>query len=235
MCEPMQILFHMRDPKEHAALRRMLETWCELACVSIPLSNWTPGGTGPCILLWDLDSGAPPVLPENCKLIVCSSCPRAAITSYSFHPAGFLRKPIRMRELTAALLRCRSLWWDFLDRIDIFSDRCKLYFPISSLIWAEGERRGCLIHGFQVSLLSRESLAALAQRLPQALFLRCHRSFLVNLCHIRCLDTEGLHMADGAVIPLSRANLRAAQRTYDRFCQWRDGGIPIPPQKEGML
>ena len=229
----MQIQIHMSSPQEHADLLQMLESWCELTCVSIPLSDWTAGARAePGILLWDLDAGPLPDVPEACRLILCSSCPNAAIPSYSLHPVGFLKKPIRMRELSAALLRCRDLWWDSLNRIEIFSDRCRLWFPISSLIWAEGERRGCLIHGFQVCLLSRESLAALAQQLPQALFLRCHRSFLVNLCHIRALDAEGLHMADGATIPLSRSNLRTARRTYDRFCQWRESGIPLFPQEE---
>ena len=232
----MQIQVHMSSSQERAVLLQMLNIWRGLLCVSVHLADWTPGeDTEPYILFWDLDSGALPSLSKSCKLILCSSCSHTAIPSYAVHPVGFLQKPIQMRELIAVLVRCRNFWWGSLNRIEIFSDRCRLHFPISSLIWAEGERRGCLLHGFQVSLLSRESLTALSQRLPPELFFRCHRSFLVNLCHIRSVDAEGIHMADGAAIPLSRAHLRIAQSTYNQFRQWRDGGILTSPQKEGAL
>lgn len=58
----------------------------------------------------------------------------------------------------------------------------------------------------------RITLAALEQRLDPALFLRCHRSWLVNRACLRSIEpTDGgealLHMADGATVPCSRRQL----------------------------
>ena len=100
-------------------------------------------------------------------------------------------------------------------------------------MWAEGARRGCLIHSTRECLLDREPLSALEQRLAPGLFLRCQRSFLVNLNHIRGLDSEGLLMSDGAQIPLSRANRKAVADAYQKFLQWRDGVSPTPLKKDG--
>ena len=105
--------------------------------------------------------------------------------------------------------------------------------PLCDLVWAEGARRGCLIHSTRECLLNREPLSALAQRLPQRLFLRCQRSFLVNLNHIRGLDSQGLLMSDGAQVPLSRTNRKAVADAYQQFLQWRDGLSPAPPAKDG--
>ena len=65
---------------------------------------------------------------------------------------------------------------------------------------------------------------ALEGRLPRGLFLRCQRSFLVNLRHVRRLDSEGLCMSDGAVVPLSRSSRSEVAEAYRQFCLLWDGG-----------
>lgn len=58
----------------------------------------------------------------------------------------------------------------------------------------------------------RTTLAALALRLDPSVFLRCHRSWLVNRHQLRSIEpADGgdavLHMADGARVPCSRRQL----------------------------
>ena len=78
-------------------------------------------------------------------------------------------------------------------------------------------------HAGSTPTSSRETLSTLEEHLPHRLFLRVQRSFLVNLFHVRSLDSEGVHMSDDAVIPLSRSSKRTFGETYRRFCRWKDG------------
>jgi len=58
----------------------------------------------------------------------------------------------------------------------------------------------------------RMTMAALEERLDPSVFLRCHRSWLINRRHLRSIEpADGgealLHMADGARVPCSRRQL----------------------------
>ncbi len=227
----MHFTVYMEDPAERAALFRMLEIWRDLTCSCVEFSSWDPeerpepGG----ILFWDLDGRLPPASIDGAyALFLCSSSSSAAIASYSLHPAGFLRKPIGMEKLWAALHRCIKLWWDSLERLEITSDRCRVRLPLCDLVWAESTRRGSLVHSTQGPIATRETLTALEERLPKELFLRCQRGFLANLRHVRRLDSGGLHMSDGAFVPLSRSSRGETAEAYRKFCllwdvRMRDG------------
>ena len=87
---------------------------------------------------------------------------------------------------------------------------------------------GSLVHSTQGPIATRETLTALEERLPKELFLRCQRGFLANLRHVRRLDSGGLHMSDGAVVPLSRSSRGETAEAYRKFCllwdvRMRDG------------
>lgn len=233
----MRFLIHMSTSEEAGSLARMLRLWTWSTCADMETELWSPGASGPAIVIWDLDAGLPPsgmVSSASTALLVCSSRPQAAIDSYSLHPDGFLQKPIQQKDLFAALRRCARLWWDSLERLEILSDRLRVRLPLCDLIWAEGARRGCLVHSSQECISNRESLSALEARLPGVLFFRCQRSFLVNLTHVQALDIQGLHMSDGAVIPLSRNSRGAAVQAYQRVRRLMEEG-PAPEEEEGNV
>lgn len=227
----MRFLIHMSTSEEAGSLARMLRLWTWSTCADMETELWSPGASGPAIVIWDLDAGLPPsgmVSSASTALLACSSRPQAAIDSYSLHPDGFLQKPIQQKDLFTALRRCARLWWDSLERLEITSDRCRVRLPLCDLVWAESTRRGSLVHSTQGPIATRETLTALEERLPKELFLRCQRGFLVNLRHVRRLDSGGLHMSDGAVVPLSRSSRGETAEAYRKFCllwdvRMRDG------------
>lgn len=63
----------------------------------------------------------------------------------------------------------------------------------------------CLIHlvsGAQLEVST--PLKALAEQLVSPSFLRCGRSFLVNLEHLTGLSNDSLHLRGGTIIPVPR-------------------------------
>lgn len=235
----MRFLVHMDRPDSYAAMVQVLSIWTELTCAHIEISPWElEQPLEPSILFWDLDAQDGQLLPPPIQgphaLFLCSSTPQAAISSYALHPTGFLHKPVKISALQEALGRCTDLWWGSLDRLEVLSDRLRFSLPLCNLVWAEGARRGCLLHSSQECIANRETLSTLEEHLPRRLFLRAQRSFLVNLYHVRSLDSDGLHMSDGAVIPLGRTSRKACLDIYYSFCRWRDG-LETTLESEGQV
>ena len=123
---------------------------------------------------------------------------------------------------------------DSLERLEILSDRLRVRLPLCDLVWAEGARRGCLVHSSHECISNRESLSALEARLPGVLFFRCQRSFLINLTHVRHLDSQGLLMSDGTLIPMNRGSRKPISDAY-RQLRLRMEGDPAasPPFGKG--
>lgn len=222
----MSILVHFQEVGEREALCARLRTWMELSCVAMEvrtLENLDPLDP-PTIFFWDLDGREqPPAVPwsPDCALFLCSRDPRRAIDSYSFHPAGFLTKPVTMDKLWDAMLRCTRLWFANLLRLEVLSDRVKIGIPYQNLIWAEGTRRGCMLHTSHQSIASREPLYRLEQRLPPLVFVRCQRSFLVNLLHVREIAGSSLYLSDGTELSMGRGNKAGVAEAYRQFCRLR--------------
>lgn len=224
----MHILVHLYNPAEQAALCGLLRIWAELSCVSSDIMPAETADTlqAPAIIFWDLDDPAlpPPVRPDpDWALFLCSGDPRQAIGSYSFHPTGFLTKPVSVDQLWNAMLRCSHLWFSSLLRLEILSERVKIGIPFQNLIWVEGTRRGCLLHTSHHSIAAREPLYRLEQRLPGTVFTRCQRSFVVNLNHVQEIAGNSLFLSDGTELSLGRGSKAGVLEAYRRFCQLRYG------------
>ena len=224
----MYILVKFSDPTERAALCAMLRTWMDLSCVSLELvtSEAAVAPHAQVIVFWDLDS--PEVPPSawqrpGCALFLCSRDSRRAIDSYSFHPTGFLEKPVAMEQLWRAMHRCARLWFAALSRLEVFSDRVRIGIPLRNLIWVEGARRGCLLHTSHQTLAVRDPLYRLEQRLPQVVFTRCQRSFVVNLTHVREIAGNCLLLADGTQISIGRGDKVSVVGAYRQFRRLRYG------------
>ena len=193
----MRFLIHMSTSEEAGSLARMLRLWTWSTCADMETELWSPGASGPGIVIWDLDAGLPP--------------------------------PGMVSSASTALRRCAKLWWDSLERLEILSDRLRVRLPLCDLIWAEGARRGCLVHSSQECIVNCETLSALEARLPSGLFFRCQRSFLVNLTHVRQLDSQGLLMSDGTLIPMNRGSRKPISEAYRQLRLRMEGDPAAPP------
>ena len=63
----------------------------------------------------------------------------------------------------------------------------------------------------------------LEQQLPGSIFMRCQRSFVINLIHVREAVGNSLLLSNGTEVPISRGSKAAVLDSYRRFCQLRYG------------
>lgn len=87
-------------------------------------------------------------------------------------------------------------------------DRESFRVPKRDILYLESSRRVILLHTQQDKYRFYGNLDQLEQELggdARDIFLRCHKSFLVNMRHLRRLAGAELELIDGRSIPVSRA------------------------------
>ena len=199
-------------------LAQALRIWSETVCADVALCVWSDcasfladGQTSECAVLFlDADGGefpSPAALRESQwrgALLLCSVSAHSAIHSYMFHPDGFVSKPVTAAALERPLARCFPRWQGALRRLEVFSERTRLRIPMCDLIWAEACGRSCILHVPQGAFPAGVSLLELTELLPGESFLRCQKSFLINLYRVRSADGKTFRMSDGGRVPIGR-------------------------------
>ena len=106
------------------------------------------------------------------------------------------------------------------QKILIKTARKEWQFDMDQILYVERGRRSCniiLAGGGQEKI--SVSFETVLYQLPYPCFMRCHHSFLINLSHLRSLQTEEIELDDGTRVPVSRT-YRAACR--EQFIKWQE-------------
>lgn len=166
--------------------------------------------------------------------IFVTAYPEHAVQAFEVEAVDYLTKPIvrlrlqqavgRVREriaarrallteaqLAAVLIRLSASHETsaYLKRLVIRDGAKELLLPTSSILWIEAADYYSSIHVTGHTYLLRESLTDLSQKLDPALFLRVHRSVIVNLNYVTEIYREG--QEEGTVVLRSGQRLRMSK------------------------
>lgn len=87
--------------------------------------------------------------------------------------------------------------------IYVRSDRKVLKLMLDNLLFVESMKDYVKIHMKDRTIITREKISALEEKLPEGKFLRTHRAFLVAVKHIRAFTAETIEIGDHE-IPIGR-------------------------------
>ncbi len=121
-----------------------------------------------------------------------------------------------VRQAVAVCLKERGL-------IRVWCDGEDVDIPPLSLVYIETLQRRSILHlteHIPDTLSTRTTLAELESQLAPQGFLRIHKSYLVNMAHIRRLQSTGALLRDGTQLPVSTHRYTEIQ---DKYMDWRGG------------
>lgn len=132
--------------------------------------------------------------------------------SFETAHSGYLLKPVLPEKLSQALLRAEARIAADMDDAIVISVGNR-FFRISkrSIRYLESNRRKALIHTESEIKEVYRKLDALQQQLG-ARFIRCHKSYLVNVAHVRRIENGQITLTCGTTIPISKAHLQAVRQ-----------------------
>ncbi|MEG2419031.1 MAG: LytTR family DNA-binding domain-containing protein, partial [Eubacterium sp.] len=97
------------------------------------------------------------------------------------------------------------------------SNRLTLDIPIFQILYIEVFNKKSLIHTPEGVFTTYTPLAKLSQDLPSEHFMRCHKSFLVNMEAIISTGKDAFLLKDGTSIPIST---RESKRLRELYNDW---------------
>ena len=198
----------------------VLEAWRAFICVEAELrtyEHWqdlpTEAQGGQDLLFLDADDMDMPQELQYLEgaraaygaLFVCSRDSQKAIALYRLRPTAFLGKPLSAAALDKAMSRCIPIWQTDLQSLELTENRSRTKIPMCDILWAEAQGRGCMLHCLCRDFQVGESMNELTAQLPGDIFIRCQRSYLVNLHHVKDADGKFVYMTNGEMISIGRS------------------------------
>lgn len=165
------------------------------------------------------DALAHPVVRAVPVVVFLTAYAQFAARAFDVHATDYLLKPIRPARFRECLSRVRErlLLLDMTAQLPSAAPRPSLVVEQAhgrrvlhpeEVDWVEASDYYAVLHVGGKELLVREALTSLERRLPEALFVRVHRSALVNVTRVREVRGLGvraeIELKDGTVVPVSR-------------------------------
>lgn len=158
---------------------------------------------------------------SQAKLIFITSSRDFAYESYRVRADDYLLKPITAEALAEALERLLK----FRDLLALKTLNGGVHpIPRDEIAWAEVRDHTVQIHTAAEVVSVRGTLDEIARMLPQKDFIRCQRSYLVNLDFVAEVDARSVRLLDGTRIPISRSLARTVK---EAVIQHTEDNIPF--------
>lgn len=129
----------------------------------------------------------------------------------------YLVKPYSKMDLQEALNRCLRQVKEGERYIELMINRENQRILLSDLFWAESKDKVCYLHLKSGVCRSYLRLDELEQMLDDTRYLRCHRSFIVNLDYVSGSKHGFFLLPDGNEIPMRQADRVHFRTEYENY------------------
>lgn len=150
------------------------------------------------------------------QIIFCSSSSEYAVDAYDVSALHYLLKPVKKEKLFSVL--------DFFFRahtslrtLQVKTGRIEESVYLTDILWIESSGHKCIIHTKNGELVTRMTLAQLAEQLSQEEFVKPIRHALVALSAVTAIPTEVLTLSDGTEVPISREMRQAMKKAFTDY------------------
>lgn len=154
----------------------------------------------------------------KCPLVFVTTSKEHALDAFSVNAAHYLVKPVTEPMVADALTRCLKII-ESDDEALIVQNRTEiLRFQQKDIFYLEVSNKHTIIHlRDRKKLEVFNSLSELEDQLNAGNFVKCHRSFLVNMNAVEDFNKEGLVLTGGEVVPVGAPRRREVKDIYLRF------------------
>lgn len=153
----------------------------------------------------------------DCVIVFTTTSPDHAIDSYEVRATDYLLKPFGKREVESTLRWCEESTGYAPRELEVVSNRETRRIPCREIQYVEVYGKTCLIHTGEEEIPTNRRLSELEAELSQDGFLRCHRSYLVNMSCILRPEERDFLLLDHTRIPIAVEN---AAKVKQQFFVW---------------
>ena len=155
---------------------------------------------------------------KECKIIFITSSKEHAVDSYDVNALHYILKPINEEKLTNAIkIAIESLNKEN-KHVVIMNKKGNYRILYKDILYAESKARVVNIYLKSSEVISFYSkLEDFFQSLKDERFLRCHKSFVVNMDYILKIENNCAFMGSSIIIPITSSNIAVIKEKYFNY------------------
>ena len=130
--------------------------------------------------------------------------------------SGFLSKPVDSVLLQQNLCKVKESLTEQEEMLLVRANGALFHIPVRDIYYIESQGHTVLIHTQKETITAYEKLNNLLEQLPDS-FCQCHKSYIVNMRHIRRFQASDVLLKSDHVIPISRSRNAETRDRYFAF------------------
>jgi DNA-binding LytR/AlgR family response regulator len=148
-------------------------------------------------------------------VVITTAYPQYALEGYELDVLDYLVKPISFTRFVKAAMKAREYIESRMqgitaaaaadDHFFIKTDGRLVKILYTDMLFAEATQNYVTIHTKDKKYMTHLTFKSIEENLPASVFLKVHKSYIVNLARIDGIDTGGI-VIGSHTIPISRAN-----------------------------
>lgn len=144
-------------------------------------------------------------LCPNSEIVIMSEQYSDASVGYQIHATWFLKIPFEAKLIYDSLDVCvYNVRAKMKNQFVIEADGNNIAVKYNDIKYFESDKHYIKMHTDAETLCFRESLGTLYLFLPYNMFVRSHKCYVVNVCHINQITKREIILCSGDIVPLSR-------------------------------
>ena len=151
---------------------------------------------------------------QSCALIFATTSQEHGLLSYELRVTDYLLKPFSLADVEGALDWVVQEREERFQTITIRSEWEEEQILVREIQYIEVIRHSAVLHLTGGTKRTRKGLQELENEIGDSGFLRCHRSFLVNLDYVAAIDQGDFAMKNGDRVPISAKRAAEVKRAF---------------------
>ncbi|MEG0313694.1 MAG: LytTR family DNA-binding domain-containing protein [Erysipelotrichaceae bacterium] len=153
---------------------------------------------------------------QFCNIIFITSSREFAIESYQVKAFNYLLKPFDEKSLSVLLEDLMVSIKNHDDKFVTLTSRYGCYkIKLRDVIYVESFKRQITFHiDKQDDIIVNDKLDNIEGILNDSRFLRCHKSYLINMDQVSMLESRSFKFSNGMVAPIPKENLNTVKQKY---------------------
>lgn len=157
-------------------------------------------------------------LGVQASILFLTSTKDYSYEGYSVYPIHYLLKPVEKEKLMEILKK------DYFGRFQpkhilLPCQGQNKVIEINSIWYIETLNRKIIIHTQTEQIQYTDTLQDILNQLPEKQFIRCHKSFIINMSKLITFSRSGFTLKDNTVIPAGRAFYNAAVSDFIAYLE----------------
>lgn len=157
---------------------------------------------------------------QNASIVFVTNYADYVYEGYTVNALRYLKKPVQNEDIFTCMdIAYRRLSLLSQGKLSVTGRDQRLVLSFSEIIYIEIQSHylQLTLHQSEEKPRVRARLCDLAAQLPPQFFIQCHRSFIVNLDHIRRFTRDSLTMSNHATIPVSQTFAPLLKKRYEWY------------------